>query len=104
MSRPSYLNATLAAAALGLLAGCSTMPAFGPDANTSTGTGANRTAVAQDTLPFGVVEVTAATLPAAADTTSFFPASFQSQQFSNADEVVIEGDQLENKIREVAED
>ena len=104
MSRPSYLNATLAAAALGLLAGCSTMPAFGPDANAITGTGANRTAVAEDTLPFEVVEVTAATLPEAANTTSFFPASFQSQQFSNADEVVIEGDLLEIKIWEVAED
>lgn len=104
MSWPSYLHATLAAAALGLLAGCSTMPAFGPDANAITGTGANRIAVAEDTLPFEVVEVTAATLPEAANTTSFFPALFQSQQFSNADEVVSEGDLLEIKIWEVAED
>ena len=104
MSRTYYLHATLAAAAVGLLAGCSTMPAFGPDANAITSTGANHTAVAEDTLPFEVVEVTAATLPEAENTTSFFPASFQSQQFSNADEVVIEGDLLEIKIWEVAED
>jgi polysaccharide biosynthesis/export protein len=104
MSWPSYLHTTLAATAVGLVAGCSTMPAFGPDANAITGTAANRTAVAEDTLPFEVVEVTAATLPEAANTTSFFPASFQSQQFSNADEVVIKGDLLEIKIWEVAED
>jgi polysaccharide export outer membrane protein len=80
------------------------MPAFGPDADAITGKGADRTAVVKDAVPFEIVEVTAATLPAAVDTTAFFPASFRSQKFRSADEVVTEGDLLEIRIWEVAED
>jgi polysaccharide biosynthesis/export protein len=104
LSRSSYLNKTLAATAIGLLAGCSTMPAFGPDGSAITGTAPKRTAMVKDALPFEVIEVTAATLPAAANTISFFPASFRSQLYSSADEIVAEGDHLEIRIWEVAED
>lgn len=103
MSRSAYLNTTMAAVVV-ILAGCSTMPAFGPDADAITRFETNSPEVDQDNVPFNVVEVTAATLPAAVDTTSFFPASFRSQLFRSADEVVGEGDQLEINIWEVAED
>jgi polysaccharide export outer membrane protein len=42
---------------VGLLAGCSAMPAFGPDADAITGKGADRTAVVKDAVPFEIVEV-----------------------------------------------
>lgn len=87
-----------------LLASCSAMPAFGPDADAITGVAAEGAAVDADALPFHVVEVTAASLPVVSQTHSSFPASFRTQGFRGSDEVVGVGDQLEIRIWEVAED
>ena len=85
-------------------AGCSTMPSFGPDAETINRSSVDGAAVATDMLPLRVVEVTAATLPPGSHTRSAFPASFRSQRFRDTDEIVDVGDQLEIRVWEVAED
>jgi polysaccharide export outer membrane protein len=87
-----------------LLAGCSTMPAFGPDADAINRVALDGAAVVEDALPFQVVEVTAATLPAAAEAHASFPAAFRAQGFRDTDEVVGVGDHLEIRIWEVSED
>jgi polysaccharide biosynthesis/export protein len=87
-----------------LLANCSAMPAFGPDAGAITGVAAEGAAVNEDTLPFQVVEVTAATLPVLSEAHASFPAWLRIQGFRGSDEVVGVGDQLEIRIWEVAED
>lgn len=87
-----------------LLASCSAMPAFGPDANAITGVTAEGAVVDEDALPFHVVQVTAASLPVVSQTHASFPASFRTQGFLGSDEVVGVGDQLEIRIWEVAED
>jgi polysaccharide export outer membrane protein len=87
-----------------LLASCSAMPAFGPDASAITGVAAEGAVVDEDALPFHVVEVTAATLPVVSEAHSSFPASFRTQGFLGSDEVVGVGDQLEIRIWEVADD
>lgn len=87
-----------------LFAGCSAMPAFGPDAEAINRAGTDREAVVVGPLPFQVVEVTAATLPSASDLLRTFPISFLDQGFKEVDEAVGVGDQLEIRIWEVAED
>jgi polysaccharide export outer membrane protein len=93
-----------AAALAALLAGCSALPAFGPDADAITRVARDGTAVAEDALPFQVVEVTASTLPSASEAHKSFTESFRTQGFRDADEVVGVGDQLEIRIWEVSED
>ena len=90
--------------AVSFTAGCSTMPAFGPDANTITQSGTTGESAVRDTLPFEVVNVTASTLPASTNGTAVFPAAFRSQPFLSADETIAVGDQLNIRIWEVAED
>jgi len=87
-----------------LLAGCSAMPAFGPDADAINRVALDGAAVVEDALPFQVVEVTAATLSAAAEAHTSFPAAFRAQGFRETDEVVGVGDHLEIRIWEVSED
>lgn len=87
-----------------LVASCSTMPAFGPDASAITRVGVDGASVDQDAMPLRVVEVTAATLPPAPQAHSSFPNAFRSQGFRNADEALGVGDELEIRIWEVAED
>ncbi len=94
-----FMVSTLALA----LAGCSTMPAFGPDAETINRSALDGVAGGVDALPFQVVKVTAATLPPASVPQAIFPASFRNQRFRGADEVVEAGDQLEIRIWEIAE-
>lgn len=98
INMPVYVTALSA-----LLAGCSAMPAFGPDADAINRVALDGAAVI-DALPFQVVEVTAATLPAPAEAYSSFPATFQVQGFRDTDEVVGVGDHLEIRIWEVSED
>ena len=87
-----------------LLAGCSAMPAFGPDADAINRVALDGTAVGEDTLPFQLVEVTAATLPTAPEADASFPAAFRAQGFRDKDEVVGVGDHLEIRIWEMSED
>jgi len=99
IDKPVYLAALAA-----VLAGCSAMPAFGPDAEAIRRISIDGSSVAEDALPFQVVEVTAATLPAASEAHAIFPAAFRAQAFRSSDEVVSVGDNLEIRIWEVAED
>ena len=86
------------------VAGCSSMPAFGPDAEAIQGASQENAAQTADPLPFQLVEVTAATLPASSASFASFPAAFRAQGFRGADEVIEAGDQLDIRIWEVAED
>lgn len=86
-----------------LLASCSAMPAFGPDARAITSAAAEGATVDEDALQFNVVEVTASTLPVVSETHARFPTSFQTQGFRRSDEVVGVGDQIEIRIWEVAD-
>lgn len=97
--RPVCLSALAA-----LLAGCAAMPAFGPDADAINRVALDGAAVAEDALPFQVVEVTAATLPVPAEAHASFPAAFRAQGYRDTDEVVGVGDHLEIRIWEVSED
>ena len=87
-----------------LLAACSAMPAFGPDAEAINRVALDGAEVVDDALPFQVIEVTAATLPAAPQAHARFPASFRSQVLVDTDDVVGVGDHLEIRIWEVSED
>jgi polysaccharide export outer membrane protein len=87
-----------------LLAGCSAMPAFGPDADVINGVALDGAEVVKDAMPFQIVEVTAATLPSVAEARSNFPSTFRSQRFLDTDEVVGVGDLIEIRIWEVSED
>lgn len=87
-----------------LLASCSAMPAFGPDADAITSVASDAAAVTEDAMQLQVVEVTAGTLPVLPQTHASFPASFRTQGFRESDEVVGVGDHLEIRIWEVAED
>jgi polysaccharide export outer membrane protein len=87
-----------------VLAGCSSMPAFGPDGNSIGRSTLNGTPVAEDTLPFQVINMTAATLPPTSSKSATFPASFRNEGLRDTDEVVGAGDQLEIRIWEVADD
>ena len=104
MSRQRYQHIALLMTVASLTAGCSTMPAFGPDAGAITSVAAEGAAIDKDVLPFHVVEVTAASLPVVSETHASFPASFRTQEFLGSDEVVGVGDRLEIRIWEVAED
>ncbi len=104
MSRSVCFNTALATVGFAVLAGCSSLPAFGPNADAIMRAGADGATAVQDTVPFEIVEVTASTLPKTDDKSSLFPASFRSQQFHSEDEVIHEGDLLEILIWEVAED
>jgi polysaccharide biosynthesis/export protein len=87
-----------------LLASCSAMPAFGPDAASIHRVAADDTSTMEDAVPFQVVEITAATLPSAPLANGNFPSAFRAQGFRTADEAIGVGDQLEIRIWEVAED
>lgn len=87
-----------------LLASCTAMPAFGPDARAITSDVADGQAEDRHPLQFQVVEVTAATLPVVSEAHASFPAWLRIQGFRGSDEVVGVGDQLELRIWEVAED
>lgn len=87
------------------LSGCATLPAFGPTADTIDAAAREVVGtVEQDTLPFRIVDVSAATLPRVQRHTHNFPAAFQNQRFRTTDETVQPGDKLEIRIWEVAED
>ncbi|MCA0930410.1 polysaccharide biosynthesis/export family protein [Ruegeria profundi] len=87
-----------------VLASCSAMPAFGPDADDINRVAVDGNAVTEDALPFRVVEVSAAKLPTVSEVHATFPATFRAQGFRDKDEVVSVGDQLEIRIWEIAED
>jgi len=86
------------------LAGCSAIPAFGPDAEAINRYALNGASMSGNVLPFRVIDVTAATLPMAPNSSRAFPATLRNQGFLETDEVVGVGDQLEIRIWEVAED
>jgi polysaccharide biosynthesis/export protein len=87
-----------------LTAGCSTMPAFGPDPEAINRASIQGENVAADMLPFELVNVTAATLPTNDHSTALFPVTFRNQQFLSADETIGIGDQLDIRIWEISED
>ena len=87
-----------------LIAGCSTMPAFGPDAGAIDQASIQGENPAADILPFELVNVTAATLPTNEQSTALFPVTFRNQQFLSADETISIGDKLNIRIWEVGED
>lgn len=80
------------------------MPAFGPDPEAINKASIQGENSAPDVLPFELVNVTAATLPASDQSTALFPATFRNQQFLSTDETIGIGDQLDIRIWEVAED
>jgi polysaccharide biosynthesis/export protein len=86
------------------LAGCSTMPAFGPSTKAINGSAADTVTDKANILPFRIIDVSAATLPSYGTSTQAFPISFRSQGFRTNDEIVEVGDRLEIRIWEVAED
>ena len=86
------------------VAGCSSMPAFGPDSEAIQRASQENAAQGTDPLQFRLVEVTAATLPASSASFVSFPAAFRAQGFRVTDEVIEAGDHLEIRIWEVAED
>lgn len=104
MRRATCFQMALATAGFAVLAGCASLPAFGPNADAIMRAGADGATEVQDTISFEVVEVTASTLPTNGNTSSLFPAAFRLQQFRSADELIHEGDLLEIRIWEVAED
>ena len=104
MSRQRFQHLALLMAVASLTAGCSTMPAFGPDAEAINQASIQGENPAADILPFELVNVTAATLPANEQSTALFPVTFRNQQFLSADETIGIGDQLDIRIWEVAED
>lgn len=80
------------------------MPAFGPDADSISRSGVDMPSRDSSTLPFRLIDVTAATLPAPQDAIQTFPADFRNQSFRATDEVIGIGDELEIRIWEVATD
>jgi polysaccharide biosynthesis/export protein len=104
MSRQRYKYVALLITVASLTAGCSTMPAFGPDAEAINQASIQGENAASDILPFELVNVTAATLPTNDHSTALFPVTFRNQQFLSADETIGIGDQLDIRIWEVSED
>jgi len=104
MSRQRFQHFALIMTVASLIAGCSTMPAFGPDAEAINQASIQGENPAADILPFELVNVTAATLPTHEQSTALFPVTFRNQQFLSADETISIGDQLNIRIWEVAED
>jgi polysaccharide export outer membrane protein len=104
MSRQRFQHFALIMTVASLNAGCSTMPAFGPDAEAINQASIQGENPAADILPFELVNVTAATLPTHEQSTALFPVTFRNQQFLSADETISIGDQLNIRIWEVAED
>jgi polysaccharide biosynthesis/export protein len=104
MRRQRCQDVALLMTVASLTAGCSTMPAFGPDAKAINQASIQGENAASDILPFELVNVTAATLPAHDQSTALFPVTFRNQQFLSADETIGIGDQLDIRIWEVAED
>lgn len=86
------------------LAACAAMPAFGPDAEAISRSGLDNPAREDDTLPFRVIDVTAASLPPASDSIASFPPEFRNQGYRRTDELIEIGDELEIRIWEVAPD
>jgi polysaccharide export outer membrane protein len=86
------------------LAGCAAMPAFGPDAAAISRSGLDGPAREDDTLPFQVIDVTAASLPPASESIASFPVPFRNEGFRKTDELIDIGDELEIRIWEVAPD
>ncbi len=104
MSRGPFQHAALLMTVATFSAGCSTMPAFGPDAEAINQASLQGENAATDILSFELVNVTAATLPANEQSTALLPVTFRNQQFLSADETIGIGDQLDIRIWEVAED
>ena len=86
------------------LTSCSTIPAFGPDADTISRAVVGGLGATADVLPFEIIDVTATTLPTTNVLAANFPPAFQNQRFRSKDEVVWVGDNLEIRIWEVSED
>ena len=104
MNRQRYQHVALLMTVASLTAGCSTMPAFGPDAEAINQASLQGENAAADILPFELVNVTAATLPTTDQSTALFPVTFRNQQFLSADETIGIGDQLDIRIWEVTGD
>lgn len=104
MSQMRYPQFALLMTAAVVLAGCSTMPAFGPDADAIIHASAQSENSVADILLFDVVNVTSETLPTQSTATALFPDKLRNQQFLSADETIGIGDQLDIRIWEVAED
>lgn len=104
MNRQRFQYFALIMTVASLNAGCSTMPAFGPDAEAINQASIQGENPAADILPFELVNVTAATLPTHEQSTALFPITFRNQQFLSADETISIGDQLNILIWEVADD
>jgi polysaccharide biosynthesis/export protein len=97
-------HASVFLAAVTFTAGCSTMPAFGPNAETITRVGTQGDISIPNALPFEVINITATTLPPAIHATALFPATLRAQQFLSTDETIGLGDLLDIRIWEMAED
>lgn len=104
MSTSLTYRALSVSALVASFAGCSTMPAFGPDARVIERIATDGTTTLEDGIPFRVIEVSAVTLPSDIRLKGQFPVSFQGEGFRETDEIVTVGDQLEISIWEVAED
>ncbi len=87
-----------------LLAGCATLPAFGPSAAAIDEAAADVVAQDQDVLPYRIVEISPATLPQTEDVAQRFPAVLRQQTLRTTDARIDVGDRLDIRIWEIAED
>jgi polysaccharide export outer membrane protein len=87
-----------------LASGCSTLPAVGPTSTAIDKAAAGVVSTSEDVLPFLIVEISAATLPADNSAAQGFPPAFQKQGFATSDETIRVADRLEIRIWELSED
>ena len=103
-STKKWMRGLLAGTLTLSLASCSTIPAFGPDADTISRSVVGGLGATSDVLPFEIIDVTATTLPSTNVLVATFPPTFRNQGFRSTDETVEVGDRLEIRIWEIAED
>ena len=86
------------------LAACSTLPAFGPSSGDIVQAAQSESPRATEIVPYHLINVSAATLPAPPNRGGFFPASFRQQDFLVHNQSVRASDTLEVRIWETAND
>jgi polysaccharide export outer membrane protein len=77
------------------LAGCATIPSFGPSDAAIAEAAEVTISNPDDVLPFRIIDVSASTLPSLNASAHNFPSTFRSRGFRRADEVIGVGDQLD---------
>jgi polysaccharide export outer membrane protein len=108
MIMPNKLNRTLAF--LGFLfvwlslAGCSTLPAFGPTSDAIVQSASNETSVSDTVVQYELIQLSAANVPSTRARTQLFPKAFLDQGPERADLTISGSDTLEIRIWEVGED